>query len=144
MFIDRGIIKKCLIKHFISLSKYILDWNLCTFLFRIVVKSCFFTAHFLGSTNSLQISTPISTPKTPSDLNLYMIRNDENIPTCGICFKFSNKTTTCVRNHIEAIHFPNIFTYSCPICTTQFNTKNALYNHKAKCKLQGEEMNHTY
>jgi len=97
-----------------------------------------------GSTSQLKISNPLSTPKTPSDLNLYMIRNDENIPTCGICFKFSNKTTTCVRNHIEAIHFPNIFTYSCPICTTQFNTKNALYNHKAKCKLQGEEMNHTF
>jgi len=75
-------------------------------------------------------------PKTPSELNRYMVRNDENIPTCGICFKFSNKTTTCVRNHIEAIHFPNIFIYSCPICAVQFNTKNALYNHKSKCKLQ--------
>jgi len=79
----------------------------------------------------------LSAPKTPSDLNKYMVRNDENIPTCGICFKFSNKTTTCVRNHIEAIHFPNSFTYACPICSSQFSTKNALYNHKSKCKLQG-------
>jgi len=88
-----------------------------------------------STTNPLQITTP----KTPSDLNQYMMRNDQNIPTCGICYKFSNKTTTCVRNHIEAIHFPNIFTYSCPLCANQFNSKNALYNHKAKCKLQGED-----
>ena len=74
---------------------------------------------FVGSTNQ----DTISPPKTPSELNLYVVRNDENIPTCGICYKFSNKTTTCVRNHVEAIHFPNTFVYSCPICTTQFTTK---------------------
>jgi len=83
---------------------------------------------------------PIAPPKTPSELNRYVVRNGENIPTCGICYKFSNKTTTCVRNHVEAIHFPNTFLYSCPICTTQFTTKNALYNHKSKCKLQAGDI----
>jgi len=71
--------------------------------------------------------------KDPNDLLKYLIRNDENIPTCGICFKFSNKTTTCVKNHIEAIHFPNLFVYSCPHCNKEFNSKKSLYNHKGKC-----------
>ena len=60
--------------------------------------------------------------KDPSDLLQFLTRNEENIPTCGICLKFSNKTTTCVRNHIEAIHFPNHFVYSCPHCNNEFNS----------------------
>jgi len=74
--------------------------------------------------------------KEPGDLLQFLIRNDENIPTCGICFKFSNKTTTCVKNHIEAIHFPNHFVYSCPNCSREFNSKKSLYNHtRRSCKI---------
>jgi len=71
--------------------------------------------------------------KDPTDLLKFLTRNSENIPTCGLCYKFSNKTTTCVRNHIEAIHFPNLFVYSCPHCNKEFNSKKSLYNHKGKC-----------
>jgi len=71
--------------------------------------------------------------KDPADLLNFVARNRENIPTCGICCKFSNKTTSCVRNHIEAIHYPNLFVYSCPHCNKEFNSKKSLYNHKGKC-----------
>ena len=71
--------------------------------------------------------------KDPNDLLKFLVRNADNVPTCGLCFKFSNKTTTCVKNHIEAIHFPDLFVYSCPICSKQFNSKKSLYNHKGKC-----------
>ena len=70
--------------------------------------------------------------KDPNDLVKFLVRNDDNVPTCGICFKFSNKTSTCVKNHIEAIHFPNLFIYSCPYCRQEFNSKKALYNHKRR------------
>merc|ERR1719483_811019 len=70
--------------------------------------------------------------KDPKDLLQFLTRNSDNIPTCGICFKFSNKTTTCVKNHIEAIHFPNHFMYSCPQCNKEFNSKKSLYNHKGR------------
>ena len=35
---------------------------------------------------------------------------------CRTCGK-SNKQKNCIRMHIEAIHFPGQFVYTCGICT---------------------------
>ena len=37
-----------------------------------------------------------------------------------------------VRNHVESIHFPGSFTYTCPLCEAVMTTKKALAVHKQK------------
>ena len=42
---------------------------------------------------------------SPEDFKKF-IHRDDNGPVCGICFQFSNRSVTNVRNHIESKHFP--------------------------------------
>ena len=51
----------------------------------------------------------------PEEVLKSHVKRDEisNQYFCGICRQFSNKGGANVRNHIEAVHFPNTFTYSC-------------------------------
>ena len=51
---------------------------------------------------------------------------------CTLCNVFSHINLTCVRNHVEAKHFPGSFTYNCPFCSLTFNNRTSLNNHKAK------------
>ena len=70
----------------------------------------------------------------PTDLDRYILRNPDKSHSCSICCLFSHKIRTAVRNHIEAIHFPSLFTYTCERCSVQFSNKTAINNHKSKCK----------
>ena len=49
---------------------------------------------------------------------------------CTICSKSLPKRME-VRNHIESIHFPDIFCYQCNVCAKEFRSKNALKVHNA-------------
>ena len=47
---------------------------------------------------------------------------------CRTCGK-ANKNKTNIKNHIEAIHFPGQFVYSCSLCSKTFTGKNSLSVH---------------
>ena len=65
---------------------------------------------------------------SPEDFKKF-IHRDDNGPVCGICFQFSNRSVTNVRNHIESKHFPNFFTYNCKHCDMKFGTNTAMEIH---------------
>lgn len=48
---------------------------------------------------------------------------------CALC-SFNMTRRLHVRNHVESKHFPNTFTYPCPICDKEFGTNKAFSNHK--------------
>ena len=71
------------------------------------------------------------------------VKKDEtsNLYFCDICRQFSNRGAANVRNHVEAKHLPNMFTYSCEICHMTFGKKTALYNHRKNTHRKLEVMN---
>ena len=48
---------------------------------------------------------------------------------CGLCDFISNRAAK-VKNHLEAIHFPGVYVYSCDLCSKTFNGRNAFGVHK--------------
>merc|ERR1711935_950500 len=72
-------------------------------------------------------------PQTPEDLDSFIERADGK-HFCTICRTFSHSIRHHVRNHVESKHFPTAFTYSCPHCGKQTNTRKALENHVYKCR----------
>ena len=68
----------------------------------------------------------------PEDLKQYILRDPMGAYFCGYCHNFSNRSSTNVRNHCEAKHFPNTFTYTCKLCDMMFGTNTGLYNHMAR------------
>ena len=71
---------------------------------------------------------------SPEEFIKFVVRNDGGVPTCGICLQFSNQAIVNVRNHIESKHFPNTFTYTCPVCAKTLTSKKSLQNHASRCK----------
>jgi len=65
------------------------------------------------------------------DLKKYIIRRGP-APECGICFQYSNKSSTNVRNHIESKHFPGMFSYSCDWCEKIYSSKQAVDKHRIR------------
>jgi len=47
---------------------------------------------------------------------------------CTLCGK-ENSHLNNLRNHIESVHFPGHFSYSCHHCEKTFKTKNVLCSH---------------
>ena len=68
----------------------------------------------------------------PSDLMQYVTRDPQDKKFyCTICNVFSHLKAACTRNHVEAKHFPNVFSYECPVCSQSFHSKISLNGHKA-------------
>ena len=64
-------------------------------------------------------------------LNEYVkkeVINGRSVSVCTMCGK-SNASRPNIVNHIESVHFPNTFTYTCKYCGKTFNAKNSLYVH---------------
>jgi len=72
--------------------------------------------------------------RSPADFDRFLGMNEAGLPSCTICCAFAHSAKSNVRNHIEAKHFPNTFTYNCPKCARQLASKKALQNHVQKCK----------
>ena len=51
---------------------------------------------------------------------------------CLKCSNFSHKSRSNARNHVEAVHFPALFTYSCQVCGQETGSKNALNIHMTR------------
>lgn len=56
------------------------------------------------------------------------IINGRSISVCTMCGK-SNSQKQNLLNHVESVHFPNMFTYNCKYCGKTYNAKNSLYVH---------------
>ena len=66
------------------------------------------------------------------DLGQYVV-SDNTIKEyqCALCDTFRAKLPSKVRNHLEAIHFPGVFLYTCNICNKTLKGRNALNIHKS-------------
>jgi len=71
----------------------------------------------------------------PSELLQYVSENFgecERRFRCTLCDMFSHNGRAHVRNHVEAKHFPDLFTYSCEHCDKTFKTKCNLAMHRSR------------
>ena len=50
------------------------------------------------------------------------IINGKSVSVCTICGK-SNSQKWNIMNHVESVHFPNMFTYSCKYCGKTCNAR---------------------
>jgi len=67
-------------------------------------------------------------------LKKYIVkRGDGPERECGICYQYSNKSSTNVRNHIESKHFPGMMSYQCEYCKKICKTKQSLDTHRQRC-----------
>ena len=71
--------------------------------------------------------------KEPSDLFQFVAFDGvDGKHFCQICKKFSHKSRSNARNHVEAVHYANLFAYSCQICGQTVGSKNALNIHMTR------------
>ena len=70
---------------------------------------------------------------TPQDLDQYVLSAEDGSFYCGICNQATRKKDN-LKRHIESKHFPNIFSYQCPVCCISLGTRDALQNHKKRCQ----------
>merc|ERR1712025_177888 len=68
----------------------------------------------------------------PEDLRQYIYKDNETKENCCALCSFRSKIPALVKNHLEGIHFPGVFTYSCELCGKTFNGRNALGVHNSK------------
>jgi len=84
----------------------------------------------------MDVTNKGQTFQDPSELLQFVCRetSDEGKPKymCGICNIFSHTSRTNVRNHVEAKHFPNAFSYHCEICGQSFPSKNNVQLHRSR------------
>ena len=71
----------------------------------------------------------------------YIRRNldpDSKILECALCGKQVKHSKFNLRKHIENIHFPGLFAYSCKVCGITLPTANKLNHHMNRCKKSSE------
>jgi len=78
--------------------------------------------------------------RDPSELMVYVMPTEDQSHVCGICYLFKHASRNCVRNHVEAKHYPDSFLYTCHICGHNLKSKNCLNvhisrNHRKKDKI---------
>ena len=62
-------------------------------------------------------------------IEAYIKKNPQSgMVECGVCGK-EDKYKNNLRKHIESIHFPGQFVYTCQKCGKHFNGKNSLAVH---------------
>jgi len=68
-------------------------------------------------------------------LNQYIKRDvsesGQTVYVCSMCGQ-KNSQKVNVLNHVESVHFPNSFVYTCQYCETQFYSKNARNVHVSR------------
>ena len=73
----------------------------------------------------------VGTFDNPEDFEQYIVRAESGGFSCTECFYTQNQKAV-VRNHVEAKHFPNTFTYNCHLCDKVFGTKGAYSKHNQR------------
>jgi len=70
--------------------------------------------------------------QSPEELLQYVDKSAEGSTfECTLCSNFRAVRKGLVRNHVESIHFPGVFSYSCNLCNREFQGRNALAVHKS-------------
>ena len=70
--------------------------------------------------------------QSPEELLQFVTKSTEGSTfECTLCSNFRAVRKGLVRNHLESIHFPGVFSYSCHLCNRQFQGRNALAVHKS-------------
>ena len=85
----------------------------------------------LGSTKTaFGVTSPISAGpiESPEDLYRFLSKLDTGGFSCTLCMKYCASRRDG-KNHLEAIHFPDRFSYNCPYCGKEHNSKNTLNVH---------------
>jgi len=83
--------------------------------------------------NDGEVNASGFTFQSPDELLQFVSKSEEdNKFLCSFCGKFKAVRKGLVRNHIESIHFPGVFTYSCEICKKDFLGRNALAVHNSE------------
>ena len=67
----------------------------------------------------------------PQDFDQYILTSEDGSFYCGICNQAMNQKGH-LKEHIEAKHFPNVFSYQCSECSHVVGSKIALRNHKKR------------
>ena len=67
----------------------------------------------------------------PQDFDQYIVTSEDGSFYCGICNQAMNQKGH-LKEHIEAKHFPNTFSYQCSECSHVVGSKIALRNHKKR------------
>ena len=70
--------------------------------------------------------------QNPQDLLQYITKDMETRESCCSLCTFRNKIPAKVKNHLEGVHFPGVFIYSCDKCNKTFKGRNALGVHQSK------------
>jgi len=86
--------------------------------------------HLQGHDGGAGVAAGKGHPVDIQDLDQYVksIPNTKDYQ-CSMCEFVSNRPAK-VKNHLEAIHFPGVFVYSCDLCDKTFNGRNAFGVHK--------------
>ena len=66
----------------------------------------------------------------PDDLYQFILKTEDGYQ-CSICTKFFNKKGDA-KNHCEAIHFREIFEYTCEFCNSKFSSNSSYRKHKSR------------
>merc|ERR1712202_5021 len=68
-------------------------------------------------------------------LNQYIQKSQnelgQSVVECTLCGQKNAKRQN-ILNHLESVHFPNSFVYSCKHCKIEFNSKNARNVHVSR------------
>ena len=87
---------------------------------------------YLRSYSRVSAIKPVYFCSGLQELDQFVVRNEMSRKyECSLCSKFGHKSRSNVRNHIESIHYPGMYTYSCDACGTVLNTRRALEVHKS-------------
>ena len=73
----------------------------------------------------------LGTFDNPEDFERYIVREESGGFSCTECLYTQNQKAV-VRNHVEAKHFPNTFTYNCHFCDKVFGTNGAYSKHNQR------------
>ena len=77
------------------------------------------------------ISRIVSARDRSRDTESYIAKQTEDgkiVFKCTMCEKTNNRKHHII-NHVESVHFPNLFRYSCHYCEKEYKTKNSLDVH---------------
>jgi len=88
------------------------------------------TSHHVNTATTNAAGTAF---EDPSELLQFVRKDMDDLKYhCSLCDKFSHKYSSCTRNHVEAKHFPNTFSYPCDQCDMVFSTKSNFSMHRSR------------
>jgi len=65
-----------------------------------------------------------------TDFSEFALMNSESQWQCSICGKQTSQKSNLLK-HIENIHYPGTYSYTCHVCNKIFQNKNSFYKHQA-------------